>query len=205
VPPTDRSELADSDRYRIVRHRRGSPRHTGAVLPPWEWPGLPDYLTIDDFSVVERVASSAPAAVAPSGTEFVRATGVWARWANAAGSSYDHNQLRIKRVLGHPPLHTQTADGVVYPVVFVPDPFRTAGSSTVPVGACSIEGYVGSAWGAFTNDWARLVSEGMEQQRFYVSQVRLFPGRYEAFVDAEICLPMPEAYRQRQERSGRWS
>ena len=168
---------------------------------PWEWPGLPDFLTPDDFSVVEEVASGATALVAPSGTEFVPATGVWARWTNAAGSSNDHNQLRIKRLLGRPSLNAQDVDEVVYPVVFVPDPSRTAGSPTVPVGACSIEGYVGSAWGAFTNDWARLVSQGMERQRFYVSQVRLFPNRYEAFIDAEIWLPMPEAYRRRQERS----
>jgi Protein of unknown function (DUF2510) len=157
-------------------------------LPPWEVRGLPCGLTDADFALARRVAWQLNTVQVAGDRTFEPATGSWARYFNAAGVTYPENIARLRHLLTREPIARTDEGWAVYPAILIPDP-STSQTSTVPVGACSEVGYIGSAWCSLATSWARRIQEWLPQRRYAVTRLAVSPEVSEYSASAKVWIP----------------
>ncbi len=151
----------------------------GSNPPPWEVQGRPYGLTEEHFGQAWDVWASRDFA-SVGDDELVPAQGTWGRYDHCAGNQYSHNQLRIGRLLARQPPYRSLSGQPLYPAVLTPDP-SPAYDDARPLAAITVEGYVGSAWGALATRLAPQVERWLRpdwkgRRTFCVTVVR-FQGK----------------------------
>jgi hypothetical protein len=180
APAPDRPAAATTGRLRAVAATYD--------VPPWEVRGLPCGLTDADFALARRVAWQLNTVEVAGDRTFEPATGSWARYFNAAGVTYPENIARVRHLLTREPIARTDEGWAVYPAILIPDP-STSQTSTVPVGACSEVGYIGSAWCSLATSWARRVQEWLPQRRYAVTRLAVCPEVSEYSASAKVWIP----------------
>jgi hypothetical protein len=138
--------------------------------PPWQVVGLPCGLTDADFVAARQVAAALTETATCQTHVLEPARGAWARYTQAYGTYYPHNQARLRALIARAPLARTPEGWAVYPAVLVPDP-TTSETSTVPVGVCSEVGYIGSAWSTLSAAWAQRVRTYLDHHRYVVTRI----------------------------------
>lgn len=161
-------------------------QHTHPAAPagvdhraPWEAPALPAGLTEADFAAARQVAAELTGTVTCGSHLLGPARGAWARYQHAYGTNYPHNQARLRALINRAPLARTPEGWAVYPAVLVPDP-SPSDTGTVPIGASSEVGYIGSVWSSVSASWAQRVRDGLAQHRYFVTRAAV------ATVDGEL-------------------
>lgn len=162
------------------------PSATRDDRPPWEVPGLPAGLTDTDFAAARQIAAALTDTLTCGAHILEPARGPWARYTQAYGAHYPHNQARLRALTVRPPLARTDEGWAVYAAILVPDPSPSA-TGTVPVGACAEVGYVGSAWSSLSASWAQRVRAYLEQRRYVVTRIAVADQGGE--LAAQIWLP----------------
>lgn len=154
--------------------------------PPWEVSGLPAGLTYADFAAARQVAGTLTETLICGAHTLEPARGPWARYTQAYGAHYPHNQARLRALTVRPPLARTDEGWTVYAAILVPDPSPSA-TGTVPIGACAEVGYIGSAWSNLSASWAQRVRAYLDQRRYVVTRIAVADQGGE--LAAQIWLP----------------
>ncbi|WP_139307030.1 hypothetical protein [Modestobacter sp. DSM 44400] len=147
---------------------------SGSTLEePWFQPRLlPESFNRDHFTAIVEALSSAAFQVVddPKVHGFQPLSAKAGEEIQLFGLGYGNNDKRLAALREEPSLATTTTGGSVYPVILISDSSRPR-DGLVPVGACSVVGYVGSAWSTSSTALSGFIEDQAKRGVFIVTTV----------------------------------